>query len=245
MKKILYIAIFISLCFQHKVFAQFSSYSKYDNVEKVAFQVEDLGPEEIKTYNFFIENGMNNDDALLFLNAGRAHTNLQAAPPTIIDFHFHPEITEEDSIPAALGACDIFIELINTTPKTISEITFEFEFENSGGQVYDIKTGDKNCILKFKNLKGRTNSNKYSEIRKTIFDSFHILSISDASYKKLFYNKKATTAKITRCLIKYNDGTSSNKVALFNSGYASSDGLFREGPLNPLLEFTKKLREEK
>lgn len=246
MKRIIYIIFFIALCFQHKVYAQFSSYSKYNNEESVAYQVEDLSSEEIKTYNSFVngENGMSNHVALFLINAGRAHTNLQCAPATIIDFHLKSEITEEDSIPEALGACDVFVELINTTPKVINEITFEFEFENNGSKVYDIKTGDQYCILKFKNLKGRTNSNKYSEIRETIFDCYHVLSFKNASYKKLFYNKKATTIRLHRCLIKYNDGTTSNKVSIFDNGYSDSDKIFNDGPLKPLLDLLKKLKEE-
>ena len=212
----------------------------------MANQVEDLGSEEIKTYNSFVngEDGMSNDAALFLINAGRAHTNLQYAPATIIDYHLFPEVTEEDSIPEALGACNVLLELINTTSKVISEITLEFEFENNGTPVYDIKTGDKYCILKFKNLKGRTNSEKYSEIRKTIYECYHILSFSDASYKKLFYNKKATTIRLHRCTIKYNDGTTSNKVAIFENGYSDSDKLFNDGPLKPLLDYTKRLRVE-
>ena len=246
MNKVLYILISVALCYQHKAYAQFSSYNKYDNEEVVAYQVEDLSSEEIKTYNSFVngENGMSNETALILINAGRAHTNLQCAPATIIDYHINSEITEKDSIPEALGACGVWVELINTTAKVINEITIEFEFENSGTQVYDIKTGDRYCILKFKNLKGRTNSSKYSEIRKTIFDCYHILSITEASYKKLFYNKKANTVKIHRCSIKYNDGTTSNKVAVFSNGILGEDELFNDGPLKPLLDFTKKMKEQ-
>lgn len=246
MNKVLYLIICFTLCCQHKVYAQISTYSKYNNEENVAYQVEDLSSGEIKTYNSFVrgEDGMSKDVALLLINAGRAHTNLQYAPATIIDFNFSPLITEEDSIPDALGACNIYVEIINSTPKVINEITFEFEFENNGTKVYDIKTGGEYCVLKFNNLKGRTNSNKYLEIRNTIYDCYHLLLLSDASYKKLFYNKKATTIRLHRCTIKYNDGTTSNKVAIFDNGYSNSDKLLNDGPLKPLLDFTKKLRLE-
>ena len=242
MKKVLYIFIFVALCCQHKAHAQFSSYSKYDNEESVAYQVEDLSPGEIKAYNSFVdgENGMSKEHALYYINAGRAQTNLQYAPATIIDFHLEPEITEEDSISDALGACFVFVELINTTPKVINEITLEFEFANNGSQVYDIKTGDQYCILKFKNLKGRTNSDKYLTIGETIFECYHLLSFSEATYKKLFYNKKATSIKLHRCLIKYNDGTTSNKVSIFSNGYSGSDRLLNDGPLKPLLDLLEK-----
>ena len=242
MKYKTYITLIISFIFCTHIQAQITTYSKWDNVEKVSYQVEDLGPEEIRTYNSFVNSGMTTDAALLNINAGRAHTNLEYAPATIVDFIFTSEVTDKDSIPEALGACGIFVELINSTPKTIREITLEFEFENNGTQVYDIKTGGKYCVLKFNNLKGRTKSTKYSDIRKSIFDCYHVLSFSDASYKKLFYNKTATTMRLHRAVIKYNDGTTSNKIAVFNNGYGDKDELFYDGPLKPLLDYEKSIK---
>lgn len=245
MKYKTYITLIVSFIFCTHIQAQITTYSKWDNVEKVSYQVEDLGPEEIRTYNSFVNSGMSIDDALLDINAGRAHSNLEYAPATIVDYVFTSEVTDKDSIPEALGACGLYVELINSTPKSIREITLEFEFENNGTQVYDIKTGGKYCVLKFNNLKGRTKSTKYSDIRKTIFDCYHLLSISDASYKKLFYNKTATTMRLHRAVIKYNDGTISNKIAVFYNGYGDDDILLNDGPLKPLLDYTKTLKEIK
>ena len=231
--------------FSHiQVFAQFSSYSSDDNEEEPAYQVEELSSEEIKIYNSFIENGMNNEQALMYINAGRAHTNLECAPATIIDFSFDPELDELDSIPDALGACGVFVKILNTTPKTIKEITLEFEFKCNGTQVYDIKTGDKYCVLKFQNLKGRTKSTLYSEIIKTVLNIFYNFDMSDASYKKLFYNKKSTTISLHRVAIKYSDGTSSNKAAIFYNGFNDSEDLFHDGPLKPLISYMNKIKRE-
>ena len=237
------IILIVSFIFCTHIQAQITTYSKWDNVEKVSYQVEDLGPEEIRTYNSFVNSGMSIDEALLDINAGRAHSNLEYAPATIIDYHLTSVVTDEDSMPDAVGACGLYVELINSTPKTIREITLEFEFENNGTQVYDIKTGGKYCVLKFNNLKGRTKSTKYSDIRKTIIDCYHVLSFSDASYKKLFYNKTANTIRLHRATIKYSDGTTSNKIAVFKNGYSDSDKLLDEGPLKPLIDYTKSIRK--
>lgn len=242
MKKI--IAFIICATFiQFNAQAQFTNYSKYDNVETTASQVEELGSEEIKTYNYFINSGLNKEQALLYINAGRAHTNLQCAPATIIEYYFTNEITESDSIPDALGACDVTVVLINTTPKTIKEITLEFKFERYGSQIYDIKTGDKYCVLKFTDLKGRTKSEKYGDILNTIYQCWHYLDITDATNKKLFYNKLAESMKLNKVFIKYEDGTTSSKVAIFDKGYLNKDKLGKDGPLKPLIEHMDKYRE--
>lgn len=240
-KALIFLIVFFTFCGYTQ--AQITWYSSLDNVKRASYQVEDLGPEEIRIYNSFVNSGMSINAALLDINAGRAHSNLEYAPATIIDYHFKSVISENDSIPDAVGACGLYIELINSTPKTIREITLEFEFKNNGTQVYDIKTGGKYCVLKFNNLKGRTKSLKYSDIRQTILDCFHVLSITDASYKKLFYNKTATTILLHRAVIKYADGTTSNKIAIFNNGYSGSEKLFNDGPLKPLVDYTKSLRK--
>ena len=129
------IILIVSFIFCTHIQAQITTYSKWDNVEKVSYQVEDLGPEEIRTYNSFVNSGMSIDAALLDINAGRAHSNLEYAPATIIDYHLTSVVTDEDSMPDAVGACGLYVELINSTPKTIREITLEFEFENNGTQV--------------------------------------------------------------------------------------------------------------
>ena len=229
-----YLVLIASFLFTLQIHAQITSYSKWDNVESVAYEVEEMESDEIKTYNSFINNGISIEYALKLINAGRAQTNLIYAPATIINYNFSPEVTEQDSIQDALGACNIWVEIINTTPKIIREITVEFEFLDYNTQLYDIKTGGKYCVLKFNNLKGRTNSNKYVEIEETIMDCYSILGMSDASYKKLFYNKKANTIRLHKAIIKYNDGTTSNKIAVFDNDYSNS--LLYDGPLKPLID---------
>ena len=227
-----------------KLYAQFTNYYTWDVTRKAAYQVEDLSQDEIRTYNSFVNSGISDESTLLIINAGRAYENLRSAPATIIDYSFSSEITAEDSIPDAIGACDITVQLINTTPKTIKEITLEFEFMNYGTQVYDIKTGDKYCVLKFTNLKGRSGSDKYLEIGKTLFECMHLLNLKDATYKKLFYNKKATTISLHKVSIRYNDGTTSNKIAIFK-GLSDSEQLYKDGPLKPAIDYLRSRRGEK
>lgn len=220
--------------------AQYSSYSRYDNVESTVFEVEDMSSNEIKTFNTWVNSGIKKETALLMLNAGRAKSNLMAAPATIIDIHYDGEVTEEDSIPDAIGAAHIYIELINSTTKKIKTITFEFEFENYGTQVFDIKTGDKYCVLSFENLSGRTKSNRYLDIVGNLLKCYHILDFKKATKKKLFYNRKATTIKLHSVKIKYTDGTSSNKVAIFDKGYLHNDKITSDGPLAPFVNILNK-----
>ena len=219
--------------------AQISMYSSYDNEEDVVYDVEDMYPEEIKVYNKWINEGMEPYHALLFINAGRAQDNLIAAPATIIDYMFTPEITEEDSIPGAIGAIGVYVNLINTTPKVIKEITLQFEFENNSTPVYDIKSGDQYLVLKFKNLTGRTKSDIYKTIAENLMSVYHSLSLNDATYKRLFYNKKATSIKLHSARIVYADGSTSNKIAIFDNGYYNTDKLFYDGPLCPATRFIK------
>ena len=114
----------------------------------------------------------------------------------------------------------------------------------SGEAAYDIKTGDKYCVLKFTNLKGRTSSDKYSEIGKTLFECVHMLTLKDATYRKLFYNKKAKTISLHMVSIKYTDGSVSNKVAIFK-GLSDSEQLYKDGPLKPAIDYSRFRRGEK
>ena len=231
MKKLLSISL-IAILAALTANAQFSTYSSYDNEESVVYEVEDMSPDEIKTYNKWINSGLSKEDALTFINAGRAHDNLLSAPATIIDCNFIDSETFKST-----GEVAISITLLNTTPKTIKEITIEFEFENNSSPVYDIKSGDKFLILKFTNLKGRTNSNLYSDIMSSLTDCLHILKMSDASFVKPFFNKKATTANIHSAKIKYNDGSSTTNIALFNRGYGKKENIIADGPLSPFFRF--------
>lgn len=224
--------------------AQISSYSKYDVEYGVVYDVEDMDSEEIKTYNSFIENGMIKGSALLYINAGRAHDNLIDAPATIIDYTFNAN--DEDNSENN-GKVSVLIQLINTTPKTIKEITLEFEFENNSSPVYDIKTGDKYLVLKYTNIKGRTNSNKYTDIVNSIIDCISYMRNQEASFEKPFYNKKARIMKLHKAQVKYNDGSVSTKIAKFSNGYSGKDDLFEDGPLSPvykILHFLDELKKD-
>lgn len=242
MKKQVLLSLALVLCHQ-SLYSQISIYNKYDNIESPAFQVEELDPAEIKSYNGFINDGFSASEALGYINVGRAHSNLEYAPATIINYDFSPEILDSDSIPDAIGACNVEIELINTSPKTIKEITLQFEFLNGYTQVYDIKTGDKYCVLKFSNLEGRTKSYKYKDMMNTIMNCYHILSLNDASSKKLFYNKTANSIRLHKAFIKYTDGSSSTKMAVFvDKNYNNDGSLLRDGPLRPFIEFVNNVK---
>lgn len=235
-KKLLLIlcAFFLS---QIKVLAQISFYSKYNNIENAVYRLDELYPDEINTFYSSFDDIIDRTFAFLSINAGRSQLNLINAPATIIDYSFY-EMDESDSIPEAIGALGIDVNIINTTTKIIKEITLEFEFKNKGEQVYDTKTGDKYCVLKFNNLKGRSKSQDYSEIEKTIFDCHHELELKDASYRKLFFNNNATQIGLHKATIKYSDGSITNKIAIFNS-YSDDETLFNSGPLKPYVEYLK------
>lgn len=240
MKKNLIISLLIVLV-NSFANAQITTYSSADNEEYAVFEVEDMYPDEIKTYNSWISDGLPENVALMYINAGRAQTNLINAPATIVDFHFDSGNQDVD------GTVRLFVELINTSPKTIKDITFEFEFENYGSPVYDIKTGDRYLVLKYSNLKGRTKSDLYKDLVQGSLDTYHLLTYEKATYKKLFHNKKASAVLLHSVKIKYTDGTSSTKVAIFDNGYMNNESLLDNGPLSPLtriLDKNKKDREK-
>lgn len=218
-------------------YAQFTIYSPDDNVWPAVYQVEDMDSYEIKTYNLWINNGIRNWLILEYINAARAQFNLEASPATIITFHFSvlKDTTEEMN-----GLNQIYLELINTTPKTIKSVTFKFGFKKGGQPLYDIKSGDPYSILKFSNILGRTKSNHYDEIRKSVRHTYHLLDYRDADYFKPFYNKNSTTAKIESIHIVYSDGTTSNTAALFDKGNNNQYRLLHDGPIAPLIQYQEK-----
>lgn len=221
--------------------AQITSYSYADNSYDPVYEVEEMYPSEIKAYNQFVEQGMSQKDAIAYINGARSQYNLLDAPATIIEYSFVSELKEEDSIPGAEGAVGVWVYLINSTPKTIKEITLEFEFEYDYTQVYDIKSGDKYFIVKFSNLCGRTTSNQYSDIMANLTSCFHLLDLNKATYRKLFYNKKADTARLHSAKIVYTDGSTSNKIAVFHGGYSGERNLYFDGPLSPITKYMKRL----
>jgi protein TonB len=92
-------------------------------------------------------------------------------------------------------------------------------------------------------LSGRTKSDLYEDVANSIFKCYHLLRYEDATYKKLFYNKKATLTRLHSAKIKYADGTTSTKIAIFDGG-----SLLDNGPLSPIvkyLEHNKKVEQEK
>lgn len=220
--------------------AQITSYSYTDNSYNPVYEVEEMYPLEIKAYNQFIEQGMSQKDAIAYINGARAQYNLIDAPATIIEYTFVSELKEEDSIPGADGSVGVWVYLINSTPKTIKDITLEFEFEYDYSQIYDIKSGDKYLVVRFSNLAGRTTSNQYSDIMANLTSCFHLLDLNKATYRKLFYNKKADTARLHSAKIVYTDGRTSNKIAVFHSGYSGDNNLYFDGPLCPIAKYMKR-----
>ena len=229
MKKFILISLLVLLA-PISAKAQFTTYSSADNEEYAVYEVEDMDSYEIKDYNNWTKAGFEHKYSLLYINAYRAQINLINSPATIIDYHLY---TEEDES----GAAIVDVELINSTPKTIKEITFEFEFRNGSTPIYDIKTGDSYMVLKFTNLRGRTKSDIYSEVAESILKCYHLLKCEDAIYIKKFYNKKATSVNLNSVKIKYTDGSTSNKAAIFDNGYLGNNHLLSDGPLSPYIKY--------
>lgn len=205
------------------VSAQITSYSSYDNISDVVYDVEDMEAFEIKDYNSFIKDSISHDFSLGMINASRAQDNLINSPATIIEFQWCSDM--------------MYFNILNTTVKTIKEITLEFEFKNGSNTVYDVNTGDRYMIIKFTNLRGRTSSNLYWKISEEIFKCYHALTLNDASFIKPFHNKKANFIKLHKASIRYTDGTVSNKIAVFDAGYFDDKSLFRDGPLAPISKY--------
>lgn len=222
--------------------AQTSVYSSNDNVESAVYQVENMKPDEIRTYNKWKNAGISEQTCLAAINAARAQDNLIAAPSTIIDIHY---LVHKDTTEPLDGLNDISIDLINSTPKTIKEITFTFSFKGSyNKQLYDVKTGDKYCVLKYENLKGRAKSVQYKELTDEVMQSFHSLKFDNATYCKPFYNKMAESTHLENVNIKYDDNTTSNKVAIFYKGMLGDKSLYDDGPLQPITALQTKTREK-
>lgn len=212
--------------------AQISSYYSYDNVEDAVYLVEEMSQEEIKVYNQFVEGGYSNKKAVVSINVGRAYTNLRYAPATIICYtsgYYDEDNDYLSQYDPEMDAMFIYVYLINSAPKTIKDITLYFRFAKQGKELYDIKTGEKYCILKYENLSGRIESTSYEDIAKTIMGCYHALGFNDAVYKQTFHNKLADTVILDKVEINYADGTHSTEAACFEG-----DNLFLDGPLKPI-----------
>lgn len=215
--------------------AQISSYGSYDNLESVVFQVENMKPDEIKKYNSWAEKGIPEQARLLAINSARAQTNLIAAPATIVEFHY---AVLKDTLESLNGLNEISISLINSTPKTIKEIAFVFSFKGGNNEtIYDIKSGDKYCTLKFTNLKGRTITTDYKEVADGVMQSFHYLDYGKAAYCKPFFNKIAKAVHLESVNIQYADNTTSKKVSVFDKGLLGGENLYDNGPIQPVTAF--------
>lgn len=215
--------------------AQLSIYTSDDNVESVVYDVEDLYPEEIKVYNEWIKEGVTHEHAMQLINYGRAQDNLIAAPATIIEYGFQVDENSSDGKIILLGF------IINSSPKTIKEITLQFEFKNSSGNpIYDIKSGDKYMIIKLTNLTGRTKSTLYRDIALSVLKTIHgFVSDEGICVIKPFHNKKVYAVRLHSAKIKYVDGSISTKIAVFSKGYFE-DGLIEDGPLGPATKYYKR-----
>ncbi len=211
MKRLSLISFLICLCANY-IFAQFSTYSPNDNAYNVVFDVEDLSSDEIKFYNLLKSHNYSEDNSMYIVNVARAQNNLMLAPATIIEMTYAIDKKNEDN----LGSNELFLNIINTTPKT----------------------GDPYCILTFRNLKGRVDSEDTNRILSSILDCFHALKTSDAVNVKKFFNKKANSCMIESVKIKYTDGTSSTKAALFDNGLSKQYDLYNDGPLAPLSKYS-------
>ena len=238
MKKFLFVLVISTTVFASNVFGQFTTYGIRDNTySSAALGVEKLDSSEISVYNTLISNENNDPKLVLYvINALRAMVNLSNAPATIIDNHIMDEKLTEDP-----EAVNFAIELINSTTKTIKEISFEFDFYNFSNQVYDTKTGDQTCKLVFNSpLKGRPELQEINDVVNIINDCYHLLRINDANYKKLFHNKDANNIKLKKCFIKYTDGSTSDSVAIYDGIIFIGDNLINGGPLAPVLDYLKK-----
>lgn len=221
-----YIITLLTSLLAFPAFAQFTSYSADEVPERYIGEVENMDQYEIRMFNSWRADGNNDTVSYNLINAARAHDNLESAPATIIDYDFS---TEDD------GKANVIVQLINTTPKLISEAKFTFEFLNSYGEnVYDIKTANKYLTLTFHNLKGRTSSLKYGDISKTILDCYHVLSSAEDDSHNTFTNRKARTIKLVSGSIRYADGKSTTRMALFTDG-----DILKDGPLSPIVTFLK------
>ena len=239
MKNIKIIILLFLVLFCNKTFSQISFYSPDDVKYKYVSCVDEMNQDEIKTYNSFIKNGLSDTLSLELINAGRTYDNLLDAPPTIIDINLY---YFTDSINNIKDKQIIDLFLINSTIKTIKSITLKFTvFDKYDNQIFDTKTGNQYLIVKFYNLSGRVNSDKYVDELKNEFSSLHILdAVKDADYVQPFYNKNAKSIRLIDSKIIYTDGTSTSKISLWDVEEYDSRNLIKDGPLSPSNEFNKR-----
>lgn len=222
---------FLVLALNATVRAQISTYHCYDNAYNAVFDVADMGPNEIKDYNYF-KGTMGENLALYFINLNRTYWNLKEAPATIVEWNSAKNIKDSTYYGEDDESIFNFI-IMNTTTKTIKDITFMFCFFYDDKQVYDINTGDQYCIITFHNIKGRKENSNYADMLELT------KCIKTASFQesficttKHFVNKRANRCVLENVKINYTNGSTSDKVAIFDT----SDGkynLWEDGPFNP------------
>lgn len=216
--------------------AQFTTYYTND-IAKAVFYVGNMQPQEIRNFNKWSYQDWGEGLCLLHVNADRAHANLMNAPATIISFVFWGGVTSSDNLPNYIGAQNMSIQLINTTPKTIKTITFKFAFYNQNGtQVFDTKTGNSYCSLTFSNLKGRANSNSHNQTALDLFNCYHLLTLKNATEKTLFYNNNIATCRLEEVLILYNDGTKSSEASFVEQNCTSVIDFLKQSPFVPIFD---------
>lgn len=243
MKKVLLtiICAFLSFYCEGQISSFYPSNVHYGYVE----DVEDMTPQEIQMYNQLLPLVKNKKEvAILNVNAVLAQRNLMEAPATLIQLEGFDNITEEDSLPQYLGAKKVAVLIENTTPKTIKEITLYFKFYIGKVQAYNIKDGSEYCVVQFKNIKGRANSNKFSEIQDALLTTLFVGDSRRGTLLKPFYNKKADGYSLDKVAITYDDGSISNEAALFKSNVFENSSLIDDGPLNPYIKAMEKIHAE-
>lgn len=220
------------------------SYDSYYNQEGAVFEKEYLNPNEIKLFNEWHNKGYNDTLSLSVINAIRSYNNLKKAPATIVQIMYEgPDKNDNYNNIINIG-------LINSTVKTIKEIVFKFSFWDWSTQLYDVIDGHKYSTIKFKNLTGRTVSNKYEDINDKILQPFHALGGCGEGEQTPFHNRKAEQAQLEDVNITYIDGTTSKQIALFYVGPTitkhntifdnkemDENALLYNGPLKPSYDY--------
>lgn len=238
MKRFLLIYCFLfSVCFA--INAQ-RVFTPFDVQNSPAFSVSDMLPDEIKAYNDWVKNGDSDTLAISIINAGRAWDNLKQAPATIIQLLYNSKVNQGDSLPQYLGAQKVWFEIINSTTKTIKNISITVEFIDSiGRKLYDTKTGRGFMSISFNNLAGRCSSSLYNDIFNSILDCDHVLDMSEAITCSPFYNDNCNRCFVSSVSIVYEDGTKSKIFSSF-----SGETLYFEGPLKPYTVYCRRILKE-
>lgn len=224
-----YILIAFMMMISSLSIAQITKFYPNDIRHNYVTEIEDMDQQEIRLMNQWRLAGQNNDKSLSIINAIRTLKNLKEAPATLINYSFE---TSNGSDGYNIGEANVTLELVNSTIKTISEITLTFDFYNDEDKrIYDINTGNQYMKLTFSNLKGRPKVESFNELANNIIDCYHFLTNDEATKIETFTNKKASKIELVGATIKYDDGSISNKISELQG-----NDLYGEGPLKPFTE---------